>query len=405
MHDLIQAMAWEIVREESNMPGNRSRLWDNPSEIYNILSEKKATQAVEILDILEMKSSQKFDIDGKAFAQMKNLRILKLPKNNAENIVVIDLSYSHIKQFWTAPKCLRRLKVMKLRYCCSLTTTPDFSEITSLEVLDLEGCVNLVTVHPSIGMLNRLVLNMRDCRRATNFPSKVEMDSLQVLNLLGCLNVDQPPEAFWSRWWTFGLLSKRHPPRLVSLAGFHMLKSLNFTYCNLEQVPESIGGLSCLEELYLEGNNFSSLPGSLSQLSHLKHLYVDGCKKLEVLPELPPSLSIVSARDCTSLCSITGSSKHPIKISDLNNCSKMFTNLASSITSHGFPSYWKEVKNFVTFGSEDEDIEVKEMGVRLVCDEDLNQVDLSMLQDLPTLSPHGGMISLSGRGVWIPWSW
>ncbi|GJW08291.1 hypothetical protein Tco_1570714 [Tanacetum coccineum] len=68
---------------------------------------------------------------------------------------------------------------------------------------------------------------------------------------------------------------------------------------------------------------------------------------------------------------------------------------------------WKEVKNFVTFGSEDEDIEVKEMGVRLVCDEDLDQVDLSMFQDLPTLSPHGGngMISLCGHGVWIPWSW
>ncbi|GKD35519.1 NB-ARC domains-containing protein, partial [Tanacetum coccineum] len=103
-----------------------------------------ATQAVEILDILEMKSSQKFDMDGKALKTC----------------------------------CLRRLKVMKLRYCCILTTTLDFSEITSLEVLDLEGCVNLVTVHPSIGMLNRLALNMRDCRRATNFPSKVEMDSL-----------------------------------------------------------------------------------------------------------------------------------------------------------------------------------------------------------------------------------
>ncbi|GJR76953.1 hypothetical protein Tco_0089318 [Tanacetum coccineum] len=65
---------------------------------------------------------------------------------------------------------------------------------------------------------------------------------------------------------------------------------------------------------------------------------------------------------------------------------------------------WKEVKNFVTFYlEEDEDIEVKEMGVRLVCDE---QVDLSMFRDLPTLSPHGGngMISLSGRGV-ISWSW
>nr|GEW40569.1 NB-ARC domains-containing protein [Tanacetum cinerariifolium] len=139
MHDLIQAMAKGIVFEESSMPGNRSRLWVNPSEIYNILSEKKATEVVEVLDIVQMKTSQKFDIDGKAFARMKNLRILKLPidrvvkfsgrldclSNNLrllywygcpfkllpsdfypENIVVIDLSYSNIKQLWTTPKLL-----------------------------------------------------------------------------------------------------------------------------------------------------------------------------------------------------------------------------------------------------------------------------------------------------------
>ncbi|GJS89133.1 hypothetical protein Tco_0771769 [Tanacetum coccineum] len=261
MHDLIQAMAREIIFEESSMHGNRSRL--------------QRTQVVEILDIQQKKPSQKFDIDGKAFAQMKNLRILKLPKDDAvnffgrldfllnnlrllcwngcpfkllpsdfypENIVVIDLSYSNIKQLWTTPKCLRRLKVMKLK----------------------------------------------------------------VLNLSGCLNVTQPPEAFWSRWWTLVLLSKQqHPQRSVSLAGFHMLKSLNFIYYNLEQVPDAIGSLSCLKDLYLEGSNFTSLPGSLSQLSHLSYLWVDGCKKLEVLPELPPSMYDVSACDCTSLCSIT----------------------------------------------------------------------------------------------------
>ncbi|GKG03345.1 NB-ARC domains-containing protein, partial [Tanacetum coccineum] len=72
-------------------------------------------------------------------------------------------------------------------------------------------------------------------------------------------------------------------------------------YCNLAQVPESIGGLSCLRILHLGGNNFSSLPGSLSQLSHLEDLYVAGCKMLEVLPELPHSLLYVYACDCTSL--------------------------------------------------------------------------------------------------------
>ncbi|GJR32438.1 NB-ARC domains-containing protein [Tanacetum coccineum] len=141
---------------------------------------------------------------------------------------------------------------MKLRYCCNLTTTPDFSKITNLEELSLEGCVNLISVHPSIGMLKKLVvLNLRDCKRLQSFPCRVEMDALQVLNLTGCLKVDQLPQAL--------------------------------------EVSKSIGGLSCLVELHLEGNNYTILPRSLSQLSSLKWLNVDGCKKLEVLPELPHS--------------------------------------------------------------------------------------------------------------------
>ncbi|GKA24937.1 NB-ARC domains-containing protein, partial [Tanacetum coccineum] len=623
------------------------------------------TEAVKVLVLSLEKFSQKVHIDANDFAHMKKLRILKIYQEEElfeeklelnghnvifsgnlyylsnelslfywhgfpfkylpsdfypENIVAIDLSYSNIKHFWTTPKCFRRLKVMKLRYCCNLTTTPDFSEITNLEELSLEGCVNLVSVHPSIGILKRLiVLNLRDCKRLQNFPCRVEMDALHVLNLTRCLKVDQLPEALGRiksltelhvdktaitelpsfvsslinleslsfggqgriqpRWWTsitgpFGLLSKQqHPQRSVSLAGLHMLKSLNFSYCNLEQVPESIGGLSCLKRLNLEGNNleqvpesigglsclwylnfkgnnFTSLPGSLSQLSHLGYLNVDGCKKLEVLPELPPSLYNVRASDCTSLCSITGSSKDPFMIKKSNyltNCPKLFTNLAidsqasisetqcldSCITSQGstnrfsaflhyagiqnnrcesfclpgssidhmnivyegnsIPEWftnksmgnhvkvelpsdwsmdnfmghatcvvlkrkktpdflgctvknfdgdyldncsslydfegkpirinesymiwlhykrdrrgWNEAKNFVTFCFKDyEEIEVKECGVRLVCDEDVEQdvTNLSMLQDLPNLSQHGGVKISCAFDVDMEWSW
>ncbi|GJY14204.1 NB-ARC domains-containing protein [Tanacetum coccineum] len=639
MHDLIQAMARGIVREESIMPGKQIRLW-NLSEVYDLLSGKKVeiTEAVEVLVLLLEKSSEKVHIDATGFAHLKKLRILKiyqidkflqefelknynvkfsgsldflsdelrlfywhgcpfkyLPSDfYPHNIVAINLSYSQIKHIWKTAKCFRRLKVMNLSYCCNLTTTPDFSEITNLEELDLEGCVNMVTVHPSIGMLKRLVmLNLRDCERLQNFPSRVEMDALRVLNLSGCLKVDQLPEALGRiksltelhvdrtaipelpsfvsslinleslsfgghemiqpRWWTsitvpFGLLSKQqHPQRSVSLAGLHMLKYLNLSYCNLEQVPDGLGGLSCLKKLNLSGNNFTSLPGSLSQLSHLKQLYVDGCKKLEVLPELPHSLFYLYASHCTSLCSLKGS--NPIMINRstyLSNCPKLFTNLAidsqlpisetqcldSSITSQGstnqFSSFlqhagimnnnrceffrlqlssignmniiyhgnsipdwftnrstenyvkvelpsdwcrgfgtcvvfkrkklcefighsvknfdgsslgngysydlkeyfegkpirnnesymtwlhyekntqdWKEAKNFVTFCLyENDEIEVKEYGARLICDEDLEQeVDLSMLQDLPTLSQHGGAINLSGRHGYTHWSW
>ncbi|GKD11349.1 NB-ARC domains-containing protein [Tanacetum coccineum] len=161
------------------------------------------------------------------------------------------------------------------------------------------------------------------------------------------------------RWWTlitvpFGLLSKqRHPQRPLSLAGLHMLKKLNFSYCNLEQVPESIGGLSFLKKLNLQGNNFTSLPGSLSQLSHLRDLNVDGCKKLEVLPELPPSVWIVTASNCTSLREVSASYQGPSngRVNDFKNCPKLFKNVtidkegsmsktrcleSSIITSQGF---------------------------------------------------------------------
>ncbi|GKF90330.1 hypothetical protein Tco_0264293 [Tanacetum coccineum] len=62
---------------------------------------------------------------------------------------------------------------------------------------------------------------------------------------------------------------------------------------------------------------------------------------------------------------------------------------------------WKEAKNFVTFSffeENNEDVEVKECGVRLICDEDLEQdvTNMNMFQDLPTPSQHGGAMDFYG---------
>ncbi|GJV06497.1 NB-ARC domains-containing protein [Tanacetum coccineum] len=381
---------------------------------------------------------------------------------------------------------------MKPRHCCNLTTTPDFLEITN--ILDLKGCVNLVTIHPSIGMLKRLVvLNMRDYKRA-----------------MSCLNVNQVPEGFGLN---VGLQS------LVSYG--------------TNNIPK---------------DQFHCLPRSLSQLSHLHGLVVDGCKKLEVLPKLQPSVWTLIASDCTSLRELLGSSKEPFtnspqcldssitsqgsihqfstflgllgfgmniafKYLDIvyhgNGMPEWFTNRSrenhvkvelpsnwsydENFRRHGFcvvfkckkphklegysvknfrgyatyvvfkckkpfmklkgysvknfdggsieehyclgdlkeflkrevigtqDSYmiwlhytnftwvWKEENNFVTFSffeENNEDYEVKECGVRLICDEDIQERNLSMLQDLRTLSQHGGMLLISGYfGPSLEWSW
>ncbi|GJZ53960.1 NB-ARC domains-containing protein [Tanacetum coccineum] len=148
MHDLIQAMARAIVREESIMPGKKKRLLIS-SNVYNISGQNKVaiTETVEVLVLSLEKLSQKVHIDANEFTHMKKLRILKIYQEEfeqelelkghnvifsgnlyylsnelslfywhgcpfkylpsdfyPENIVAIDLSYSNIKHFWTTPK-------------------------------------------------------------------------------------------------------------------------------------------------------------------------------------------------------------------------------------------------------------------------------------------------------------
>ncbi|GJW60990.1 hypothetical protein Tco_0110325 [Tanacetum coccineum] len=70
---------------------------------------------------------------------------------------------------------------------------------------------------------------------------------------------------------------------------------------------------------------------------------------------------------------------------------------------------WKNAKNFVTFSffeENNEDVEVKECGVILICGEDIEQgIDLSMLQGLLTPTRHGGMLRLYNTPYWTIWSW
>nr|GEV38979.1 NB-ARC domains-containing protein [Tanacetum cinerariifolium] len=71
MHDLIQAMAREIINEEFIMTGKQRRLW-NSSLVYNVLSEKKVAliEAVEVLVLSLEKFSEKIQIDANDFAKL-----------------------------------------------------------------------------------------------------------------------------------------------------------------------------------------------------------------------------------------------------------------------------------------------------------------------------------------------
>nr|XP_034908550.1 disease resistance protein RPV1-like [Populus alba] len=221
MHDILQEMAYSIVREESKNPGKRSRLCDH-EDIYHVLKKKKGTEAVEgmCLDISKM---PEMHLESDTFARMNSLRFLKfyhpfyfmdskdkvhlplsglkylsdelrylhwhrfpaksLPQNFcAENIVDLTLHSSRVEKLWTGvqvrfcdnlvslPRFIEKLpllKYLKLNYCKSILSLPELP--LSLEFLEAVGCESLETL--SIGKeSNFWYLNFANCFRLDQKP-------------------------------------------------------------------------------------------------------------------------------------------------------------------------------------------------------------------------------------------
>ncbi|XP_062024435.1 TMV resistance protein N-like [Rosa rugosa] len=352
MHDLIQEMGREIVRLESEQePGQRSQLW-LWDDIFHVLKENTGTEAIRSIAIC-LPKVEEFDWNPKAFSKMSKLKFLKMqnlvlcqgpeylpdairvlewawypskslpPNFQPVELIEIILHHSKIEQLWHGIKYLEKLTVMDLSYSENLTMTPDFTGMPNLERLVLEGCTNLVDIHPSIISLRRLkVLNFKNCQSIQRIPGGLEMDSLELIDLSGCSKVDILPQ-FVRRIQKLSELFLRgigmlkfelsfhsvSPHRLslvlASFKHFCSLKELHLNDCKLGEgdIPDDIGCLSSLENLDLSVNNFVSLPASLSRLSKLKYLNLDDCKRLQQLPDLPlfSGTCHVTADNCISL--------------------------------------------------------------------------------------------------------
>ncbi|XP_031247959.1 disease resistance-like protein DSC1 [Pistacia vera] len=270
---------------------------------------------------------------------------------HTENLFELIMCNSCIEYLWEGMKSFLKLKTINLSHSCNLITTPDFTGVPNLETLDLEGCTKLREVHPSVAVLTKLtVFVLKDCRNLSSFPSDIHgLKSLKILNLCGCLKLDKLPENIGEAeclveldisrtairqvsssivqlkrldklslhgcngqrpetWFTFFLsllLPNKNPDSMCllmpPLSGLITLKKLNLSDCDLLHIPNDIGSLCSLEVLNLNRNNFDTLPPSINQLMKLDVLRVQSCKKLQLLPELPPAIGALYADDCTSL--------------------------------------------------------------------------------------------------------
>ncbi|XP_028765369.1 TMV resistance protein N-like [Neltuma alba] len=190
MHDLLQEMGKEIVRESSPRdPKKRSRLW----------FDEDGTEVIQGISLKASETRREHLIDSEAFKKMTELRLLQLDYVNLKgdyNHLSKKLRYSNLKVVWIKPQKLSMLKTLHLSHSPYLTQTPDFSYLPNLERLVMKDCRSLILIHKSIGDLKNLLhVNLKDCKSLKDLPRSIyKLKSVKTLILSGCFLIDHLEE-------------------------------------------------------------------------------------------------------------------------------------------------------------------------------------------------------------------
>ncbi|XP_056165160.1 disease resistance protein RPV1-like [Syzygium oleosum] len=359
MHDQVRDLGREIVRQENfNDPRERSRVW-NHKEALSILQLKEGSRKIEALSA-GYHGNEDVILKHDEFANLRNLRFFQgdrvlfvgdfnnllfnlkwiswqscPPKFEATNfhptnLVVLDLSRSHISEEWIGwnqIKEARKLKVLNLSYCKSLKRTPDLSTWVSLEILVFEGCSNLIEINPSVGKLKLLTsLNLGGCQFLQELPK--EIGSLQALTeIVMPKMLHELPETFGNLQSLLTLdVADRNINKLpYSIGGLVKLTRLNLSSIYIKELPDSVGKLQSLVELDLSRTRICHLPDSIGNLKQLKVLRmrdIEGITKLPSAIGLVEKLEELDAHEC---CNLTGEIPEEIgrlsclRILDLSN--------------------------------------------------------------------------------------
>ena len=196
---------------------------------------------------------------------------------------------------------------MELSHSQCLVEIPDLSRASNLERLVLEGCIHLCAIHPSLGVLNKLIfLSLRDCINLRHFPNSIELKSLQIFILSGCSKLEKFPEIrgymeHLSELFLDGIGIEELPSSIeyaiglvvLDLTNCKELRSLPNSICNLESLktlllsdcskleslPQNFGKLKQLRKLYADRTPIRGLPTSFVDLRNLEVLSFHGCKE------------------------------------------------------------------------------------------------------------------------------
>ncbi|XP_052197914.1 disease resistance protein RPV1-like isoform X2 [Diospyros lotus] len=339
MHDLLQELGHELVRQESfSQPGKRSRL-HNQKDVCLVLRRNMGTEAVKSI-FLNMSEMKGMHINSPIFENIWNLRFLKfydvpnyiskvhcpnhlpdgmrylhwdgypskaLPSSfNSEKLVELHLCGSKLKQLWDGAMDVPNLRRLDLSGSQHLTRIPEFSNAPCLECVNLQSCKNLLDSGSSFQHLEGLrLLSLYFCEKFRSFPKLA--GNIENLYLLGAA-IEEVPSSIESltKLSTLDLsncaMLKQISPNIFKLKS---LRSLFFGGCsNLEIFPEIPETLESLKELDLSDTAIKELPLSIENLIRLSKLHMRWCKSLETLP--------------SSICNLRS-----LAYLDITNCSKL----------------------------------------------------------------------------------
>ena len=246
--------------------------------------------------------------------------------------------------------------------CESIKRLPDL-RAPHLEKLDICYCENLIKIHDSIGLLNKLkCLFLRDCMKLQSLPSTLKLNKRFILSKcpmvekfpdvhpeMKCLNGFTVYDSGIRKWppslryltdgiirleirecenigkfldstnkW--GICEERDAANLfkekkgtlsVSFDGFHIFPDY-YEYPTLIFCRENLIDLDvcmkndffpALRRVTIEDSNIVSIPEGIYKLSSLEEIYIHKCKELREIQisRLPQSIRHVEIRKCPSL--------------------------------------------------------------------------------------------------------
>ncbi|WJX53510.1 hypothetical protein P8452_39494 [Trifolium repens] len=387
MHDLIRDMGRQIVMLQCvDNPGKRSRLW-KASEIDDVLSKGKGTDAIRCI-FLNMDEiwEKKVQLHVDTFKKMHNLRMIKfhnpftINKSNVtfhgflksfpndlkflqwdgypqrslpqdfcpENLVTLDMSYSHLEQFWKGDQALPSLKRLDLSYSKKLIAVPDLSFTPNIEEVILSGCVSLTQVYSS-GFLNNLnFLLLEGCTelKSLNIRSNILSRSSGLVALRDChkletllisSRIDHVVQSY-KKFYGYSKVGDMHKLCDEMEIKIELNDEGDYEICG--SFSDTLSGKRINDFCWLDISkceSLSCLPAELLNLKFLTGLSLRGCLKLE-LPEIKETMENLKVLilDETSIKELPSSLYNLVGLEKLSlqSCTKLKT-IPSSIGNFG----------------------------------------------------------------------